>query len=101
MMRRIAATILLIVLLYGCATTRVYNLDKYGIPGHDPNGLPSVNEKWADFDTLFTEYYLPIDWDCNKYISKRHLLILRTSEQNQKKFQFFFRQYWGKEIKPE
>lgn len=100
-MRRIAATILLIPLLFGCASTKVYNLKNCRIPEHAPNGLPSVNAKWADFDTLFTKYYLPIDWDPKKYISKRNLIILRTSESNQRMFQFLFKENWGEEKKPE
>jgi hypothetical protein len=97
----IAASILLVTVVTGCTTTKIYNLDRYGVPGRYPDSPPSVYERWADFDTLFTQYYLSPDWDYNRYISKRNLVILTASEQNQQKFRFFFRQYWGKDIEPE
>lgn len=101
MIARRVSFVVLLIFLSGCATTKVYNLNKAGVPANDPNGLPSVNQKWEDFDKLLTEYYLPLNWDCNKYISNRHLVIFKASEQNQEKFRFFFKQYWGKEIVPE
>ncbi len=100
-MTRVLLVLLFSVLLSSCAVTRVYNLDNYNVPGNDDLGNPSVKKKWVEFDTLFTEYYLPIDWETNRYISKKHLVILRSSKENQKKFRFFFKQFWEKEIEPE
>jgi hypothetical protein len=97
----ITASIVLVTVLTGCTTTKVYNLDKYGVPGLYPDSPPSVAQRWADFDTLFTQYYLSQVWDYNRYISSRHLVILTASEQNQQKFRFLFKQYWGKDIEPE
>ena len=101
MKRIIAASILLVTVLTGCTTTKVYNLDRYGVPGRYPDSPPSVSERWRDFDTLFTQYYLSQIWDYNSYISKGHLVILTANEQIQEKFRFFFRVYWGKDIEPE
>lgn len=94
-------SLFLILLLSSCISSKVYNLDRYKIPGNDPNGNASTLAKWNDFDSLLTNYYLPINWERNKYVSKRHLVILRTNKRNQKKFEFFFEQYWDEKIEPE
>ena len=80
----------------GCVTSRIYDLDQYKIPSDDPNGLPSIQAKWQDFDYILTKIYMPLDWNgTNRYYSCRNLVILRTSKSNHSRFLNLLRSYWG------
>lgn len=97
-MQRTVFIIIICTFQISCRVSKVYDLDTVRIPYPVQGTVEQL--KWDDFDSLFLTKYLPINWKKNKYLVKRHIVVLRTTNKNHKKFNFFFNEYWKCDIKP-